>query len=109
MSNYIYIDVSLFFPKTNNIEISPVYFKKNVMERFAKLFGESAYYIDVDLIKFNIETQRGILRVPKSHYIKLRSSLTLSHKYEYEDCYYVIHKVSPLLLSLQSETRNYDF
>lgn len=61
----------------------------------------------MDLLKYNQAERRGIVRVPKSHYIKLRSSLTLRGTYEAVNCAYRIHKVSPLLLGLIGDSRSY--
>lgn len=74
-----------------------------------QLFGEvAAAAINIDILKCDISTPRLILRVPKSYYIKLRSSLTLASQYEGQTCVYKIHKASPLLLALQGDSRIYN-
>ncbi|CAG9821341.1 unnamed protein product [Phaedon cochleariae] len=108
MANSFYIDLSLKFPDPYGSEVSPVYFKKNITEALCQLFGEVSSAVDIDLLKFDKEGRRGILRVPKSHYVKLRSSLTLASRYEGTVCCYIIHKVSPFLLGLQGDSRNYN-
>lgn len=58
--------------------------------------------------KFNPETLRAIIRVPISHYIKVRGSLTLCGKYEGQNCIYLVQKSSSLLLALQGDSRDYN-
>lgn len=89
-------------------EITAVYFKKNIISALNQLFGEVATAVNIDILKYDPINRRATLRVPKSHYIKLRNSLTLCGTYEGEPCAYKIHKASPLLLSLQGDSRNYN-
>lgn len=88
-------------------EITAVYFKKNIISALNQLFGEVATAVNIDILKYDPINRRSILRVPKTHYIKLRTSLTLCGIYEGEPCAYRIHKASPLLLALQGDSRNY--
>lgn len=88
-------------------EVTAVYFKKNIISAVNQLFGEVATAVNIDILKYDCINRRGILRVPKTHYIKLRSSLTLCGKHEGEPCAYRIHKASPLLLALQGDSRDY--
>lgn len=81
--------------------------KKNIIEALTQLFGEVSAAVTIDLLKYNSSNNRAIIRVPKSHYIKLRNSLTLASKYEGQPCIYKIHKATSLLLALQAESRNY--
>lgn len=133
MSNYYYLDVSLLVPTflkflvniniscTNltsyyfrelvnpqQADITPAFLKKNIVEAVKELFGEVNAAVTIDLLKYNPQNNQVIIRVPKSHYIKIRNSLTLSCKYEGQLCVYKIHKSTPLLLALQAESRNYN-
>lgn len=89
-------------------EITPAFLKKNIIEAISKLFGEVSAAITIDLLKYEPNNRRTIIRVPKSHYIKLRNSLTLACKYEGQPCIYKVHKATSLLLALQAESRNYN-
>jgi len=73
-----------------------------------QLFGEVQAAIPTDLLKYDPVEKRAILRVPKDHYVKLRSSLTLTGDYEGIPCCYNIHKATPLLLALLGDSRNYE-
>ncbi|CAG9766290.1 unnamed protein product [Ceutorhynchus assimilis] len=106
MSNYYYLDIKLIL--ANPEEVTPAFYKKNILEAVKQLFGETGASIPIDILKFNSETLEAILRVPKSHYIKIRSSLVLSGKYEGIRCIYSIQKSTPLLLALQGDSRNYN-
>ncbi|KAJ8971304.1 hypothetical protein NQ314_000781 [Rhamnusium bicolor] len=89
-------------------EITPVFFKKNIIEAINELFGEVGAAVNIDLLKYQSSCRRAILRVPKTHYVKVRSSLTLCGKYEGKVCAYRVHKATPLLLALQAESRDYN-
>ncbi|XP_076268183.1 ribonuclease P protein subunit p14-like [Rhynchophorus ferrugineus] len=106
MSKYYYLDVSMVFEFQK--EVTPAYFKKYILESIKQIFGEfAAAAIQIDILKFNPETLRAVLRVPKEFYIKLRASLTLSGQFEGVKCSYIVHKASPLLLALQGDSRDY--
>lgn len=91
----------------NSSEISAAFFKKHIIHSVTSLFGEVAAATSIDLLKYDSVEKRGILRVSKDHYVKLRSSLTLSGTYEDCSCVYNIHKATPLLLALLAESRTY--
>ncbi|KAJ8924030.1 hypothetical protein NQ315_006807 [Exocentrus adspersus] len=109
MSKYYYLDVSLDFAEPYETEITGVYFKKNIVSAVNQLFGEVAAAVNIDILKYNSANRRAVLRVPKTHYIKLRSSLTLCGKFEGHPCAYTVHKATPLLLALQGDSRDYTY
>ncbi|XP_060529657.1 ribonuclease P protein subunit p14 [Cylas formicarius] len=88
-------------------EVTPAFFKQNLIEALKQLFGEVGAAISIDILKYFPEKLRAYIRVPKSHYIKLRSSLVLCGTYQNRRSTYVIHKASPLLLTLQGDSRDY--
>lgn len=88
-------------------EVTAAFVKKNIVEAINTLFGEVGTAVNIDLIKCNSTNTRVIIRVPESHYLKLRSSLTLASQYEGQTCVYKVHKASPLLLGLLGDSRNY--
>lgn len=95
------------FLRPLEIEITAAFIKKNILEAVNQLFGEVGTAVNIDLLKYNSTNTRVIIRVPESHYLKLRSSLTLASKYEGQNCVYKVHKASPLLLGLLGDSRNY--
>ncbi|KAK4884082.1 hypothetical protein RN001_000353 [Aquatica leii] len=78
--NYYYLDISLKLAEYQ--EITPALFKNHVIFSINQLFGEVSASIPFDLLKYNSSENRAILRVPKDHYVKVRSSLTLSGFYQ---------------------------
>nr|CAI5865188.1 unnamed protein product [Callosobruchus analis] len=104
---YYYLDVSLEFTAPFQDEITPVFFKKNVIEALRQVFGEVATAVNIDILKLDADARRAIIRVPKTHYVKLRSSLTLARTYEGRICVYKVNKASDLLLSLLGDSRDY--
>lgn len=77
------------------------------MQAVKTLFGEIGASVTVDILKYNPDTRRAILRVPADFYVKLHSSLTLCGEYEGIHCAYRVHKTSPLLLTLLGDSRDY--
>ncbi|GLV40520.1 uncharacterized protein CBL_04321 [Carabus blaptoides fortunei] len=83
MSYYYYLDISLEFHKDfDRRDITHAFFKKHVMQAVKTLFGEIGASVTVDILKYNPDTRRAILRVPAEFYVKLHSSLTLCGEYE---------------------------
>lgn len=107
MSQYYYLDVTLVL-EIPEVGVPRAFFKKNIVEAVRKVFGEVGASVNIDILKYNSLTLRGIIRVPKSHYIKVRSSLTLCGRYEGQRCVYIVHKATPLLLALQGDSRHYE-
>lgn len=106
MSNYYYLDVSLILEEPQ--EVTVVFFKKNIVEAIKQLFGEvGTASITFDILKYDSEKLRAIIRVPNRYFVKFRGSLTLRGSYEGIKSSYVIHKTAPLLLALQGDSRDY--
>ncbi|KAH1014690.1 hypothetical protein HUJ05_012532 [Dendroctonus ponderosae] len=106
MSNYYYLHIKLILQRPVEIFTAP-YLKKNVLQAVKQLFGEIAAAVCIDVLKLNPETLEAVLRVPKSHYVKVKGSLVLSGLYEGQQCTYRLEKCSPLLLALQGDSREY--
>ncbi|XP_018397030.1 PREDICTED: ribonuclease P protein subunit p14 [Cyphomyrmex costatus] len=103
-----YLDVSLEIPSDPNLTVSPVYLKKNILEAVRSLFGEEGVKsCPVDILKFSPEKRTFVLRCPYDSYVRLRSSLTLSTKYEGKTCVYTVHRASPNLLSFTADSRTF--
>lgn len=107
MTQYFYLDVSLELSEKSE-PILPVYFKGSIQQSLLAVFGEIGGQTDIDLLKFDQEAARGILRVPESHYVRLRAALTLISRFQDVPCRFRVHKVSPVLLSLISSHIDFD-
>lgn len=108
MDSYYYLDVSLVFSENYESEVTPAYFKKNIVESLYHLFGEVGAAIPIDVLKYESYTRRAIIRFPIEHYVKVRSSLTLVHKYEGAVATYKVHQGSSFLISLSGNSRDYE-
>nr|CAD7445969.1 unnamed protein product [Timema bartmani] len=63
--------------------------------------------VDIDVLRYDEDSCRAILRCPATSYVKLRSSLTLCGDYSGIPCAYRVHNASPCLLSLLGNSRTY--
>ena len=99
-SKYWYLDVSLL--RADEV-VTVTYFKMQVLNAMKQMFGEFGAASPIDIMKFSPLSARAILRCPASSYVKLRGSLTLT-----STCVFKIHKTSPILISLLSNSRSYD-
>ncbi|KAL5285088.1 RPP14 family protein [Megaselia abdita] len=98
MSGYYYIDFTLKTKETK--EPLPIYVKGSIEQSLRTIYGEIGGISTVDLIKFDRETGRGILRVPESNYVKTRTALTLISKFQEVPCHFQVHAASPVILGL---------
>lgn len=99
---------SVEHPFRPDLEITPVYLKKNILEAVRQLCGEEGAKSPIDILKFNSAKRRFVLRCPSNAYIRLRASLTLATKYESETCVYTIHRASRNLLSFTADSRTFN-
>ncbi|XP_017788668.1 PREDICTED: ribonuclease P protein subunit p14-like [Habropoda laboriosa] len=103
-----YLDVSLTLPQHNpDFIISAVYLKKNILQSVRHLFGEEGTKYTIDILKYNPEERRFILRCTDDCYVRLRAALTVAGKYEGEPCSYLVHRATANLLSFSADSRNY--
>ncbi|CAK9808937.1 Ribonuclease P protein subunit p14 [Anthophora plagiata] len=102
-----YLDVSLILPSNPNSVVSAVYLKKNIFQSVKQLFGEEGTKYTVDILKYNPEEHRFILRCTDDCYVRLRAALTVAGTYEGEPCNYLVHRATANLLSFSSDSRNY--
>ncbi|KAL3285651.1 hypothetical protein HHI36_000183 [Cryptolaemus montrouzieri] len=107
MSVYYYLDITLKFDDKLQVDVTPAFFKDNIVRAVRSVFGEFACNANIDLLKYNPNTLNAIIRVPKQLYVKVHASLTLCGNYGDRRCAYIVNKTSPLLLSLQGDSRNY--
>ncbi|CAK9808939.1 Mitochondrial intermembrane space import and assembly protein 40-B [Anthophora plagiata] len=98
-----YLDVSLILPSNPNSVVSAVYLKKNIFQSVKQLFGEEGTKYTVDILKYNPEEHRFILRCTDDCYVRLRAALTVAGTYEGEPCNYLVHRATANLLSFSSD------
>ncbi|PSN42113.1 hypothetical protein C0J52_02963 [Blattella germanica] len=103
MTVFIYIE----FEGGSRPELNAVYLKNHILQALNTLFGEVGASTRVDILKYNPNTQRAVLRCPSASYVKLRSSLSLCGNYNAVACVYRIHNTSSCLLSLLGTSRTY--
>lgn len=106
--NITYRFIHSEFPKDQEREVTPAFFKNHIVRCIDKIFGETAAAIPLDILKYNPSTKEAILRVHKEQYVRVRSSLTLCGDYEGIPCVYRIRKATPMLLSLLGDSRTYN-
>ncbi|XP_076380335.1 uncharacterized protein LOC117217609 isoform X2 [Megalopta genalis] len=73
-----YLDVSLELPDCPNREVSGVYLKKNILQSVRQLFGEEGTKCAIDILKFDPEDCRFVLRCTDDCYVRLRAALSLA-------------------------------
>ncbi|KAG4078188.1 hypothetical protein HA402_002240 [Bradysia odoriphaga] len=99
MTGYYYLDVSLDTDSRPEL-LLPTYFKGKIDQSLQTVFGEIGGHTTVDILKFDQNNQRAILRVPSSYYVKLRAALTLISSFQEIPCCIKVNTASPVLLSL---------
>lgn len=78
----------------------PVYVKGCIEQSLHRIFGEIGGHTTVDVLKFDANRRRFILRVPEQFYVKLRAALTLIEKFQGIPCYFHVQSASGVLLAL---------
>jgi ribonuclease P protein subunit RPP14 len=81
-------------------EILPIYIKGAIVKSLTQVFGEIGGLTTVDLLKFDQNRLRGILRIPFDFYVKTRAALTLIAEFQGSPAIFQVNKASQLLLSL---------
>ncbi|EZA55820.1 Ribonuclease P protein subunit p14 [Ooceraea biroi] len=94
-------------PQSPDLEVTPVYLKKNILHAVRQLFGEEGARSRLDVVKFNRAERRFAVRCSSNGYTRLRAALTLATTYEGRTCVYTVHRASPNLLSLTADSRTY--
>lgn len=90
-----------------SVEIDAVTFKSILIQTLDALHGKVGSAISVDIIKFEASLKEAILRVKESGLVKLWSALTLLSYYEDKRCAIYVIQVSPYLLSLGADSRQW--
>lgn len=78
----------------------PIYVKGCIEQSLHRVFGEIGGHTTVDVLKFDENRRRLILRVPEQFYVKLRAALTLIDQFQGIPCYFHVQSASSVLLAL---------
>lgn len=99
MTGYFYFDVEIKLAEEPN-DLSAIYVKSGIERSLVQVFGEIGGQTEIDLLKFDKERKRVVLRVPREFCVKLRAAITLIGFYQGVPCHFHVRKISPVLLSL---------
>ncbi|XP_036594905.1 ribonuclease P protein subunit p14 isoform X2 [Trichosurus vulpecula] len=105
-SEYHYIKVQLEF-QDHGFRLSDVQFKQLIVLALRDLFGEVGAALPFDVLTYEEKTLSAILRVCSSGLVKLWSSLTLLGSYQNKKCAFRVIQVSPFLLALSGNSREF--
>jgi len=103
-SDYYYLDLQIVFEK-EIMDFTDFLFKAILLSGIKGLIGQVGLAYELDLLSFDNQTQRGIIRIHKSTLTSIWSSLSLIQTYDEKTCKIQIHKVSPFLQSLTNGSR----
>ncbi|XP_048403208.2 ribonuclease P protein subunit p14 [Stegostoma tigrinum] len=103
-----YLKVGLEFGETRpGFRLNAAHFKQLIVLALKDLHGEFGAALPVDVLRFEEETLTAILRVKSSGLVKLWSALTLLGSYQNQKCAFTVMQVSPFLLALSSDSREF--
>jgi ribonuclease P protein subunit RPP14 len=81
-------------------EFLPVFIKGAVVNSLKTVFGEIGGETELDLLTFDDERQKGILRVPIDFAAKTRAALVLISEFQGIPANFRVNNASPQLVSL---------
>jgi ribonuclease P protein subunit RPP14 len=84
------------------------YFKAHIESALKQIFGEIGGQTTVDILKFDADTQKAIVRVPSKYYVKVRASLCMIGSFTDIPCYFKVNSASPDLLGLLATAEDFD-
>jgi len=81
MSDYHYLNFSIKFEKQPE-ELLPAFIRGAIIQSLTTVFGEIGGQTQLDLLHFDEDNQKGILRVPTNFVAKTRTALCLIHQFQ---------------------------
>ncbi|XP_067907748.1 ribonuclease P protein subunit p14 isoform X2 [Heterodontus francisci] len=106
--DYHYLKVGLEFEERSpGLRLNAAHFKQLIVSALKDLHGEIGAALPVDVLRFEEETLAAILRVKSSGLVKLWSALTLLGSYQNQKCAFRVTQVSPFLLALSGNSREF--
>lgn len=105
---YSYLMVTLEFAEDDSPpDIDVILFRTILVQVLKSLFGDLGAASQVDILRYDASMRRAILRVPNSGLVQLWSSLTWHDAHQGHKCRFHVHKISPCLLSLTTDSRTF--
>ncbi|XP_067633148.1 ribonuclease P protein subunit p14-like [Eurosta solidaginis] len=94
MTNYCYLDVELKLRDQNKAVLTPAYFLGSIEESLQSFFGEIGGQTDLEIIKFDANRQRAILRVQEEFLSRTRAAITLIGHFQEIPCHFIVKETS---------------
>ncbi|XP_011211560.1 PREDICTED: uncharacterized protein LOC108977576 [Bactrocera latifrons] len=94
MTNYFHLDVELKLRDEDKAVVTPAYFLGSIEESLQSFFGEIGGQTDLQLIKFDKNQKRAILRVHEEFVTRTRSAITLIGHFQDIPCHFIIRNTS---------------
>lgn len=80
--------------------ITPAYFQGSIESSLTEFFGEIGGQTELELLKFDSQQKRGILKVPQAFSTQTKAAITLIGYYQSIPCHFQILKTSTQPLDL---------
>lgn len=110
-SQFYYLRIKLDIAKDKDlpsVQLDAVTFKSVLVKGLGSLHGQVGAAINVDVLKFDAKSLHAILKVGERCLVKLWSALTLLSCYQERRCVITVQQVSPHLLSLAAQSRQWE-
>jgi len=109
-AQFFYLRVKLDISKAKDlppVQLDAVTFKGLLLQALDSLHGKIGAALNVDVLRFEAKTMEAIVRVRERGLVKLWSALTLFSYYQDRQCAFTVIQVSPHLLSLATDSRQW--
>lgn len=77
-----------------------MFVKGAIVQSLKTVFGEIGGQTELDLLTFDEERQKGILRVPVDFFVKTQAALTFIAEFQGIPAIFQVNKTSPQLVAL---------
>ncbi|XP_025107427.1 ribonuclease P protein subunit p14-like isoform X2 [Pomacea canaliculata] len=101
---YWYMQVTLLY-ESGEKETDVLQLKHIIMQALTEIFGQVGASDTIDVLK--LSSGNALLRVPTRSFVKLWGALTLYGKYKGRLCAFRVHQVSPNLMGLACNSREF--
>lgn len=99
MTEYYFIEFSIKLSEEPD-SLLPIYVIGSIDQSLKTFFGEIGGTFDWDLLDFDGDRKRGVLKVYDRHYTKLRAALTVISQFQSIPCHFRVHKADRNLIIL---------
>ncbi|XP_053954759.1 uncharacterized protein LOC129243798 [Anastrepha obliqua] len=94
MTVYCYLDVELKLRDEDKAVVTPAYFLGSIEDSLQSFFGEIGGQTDLELVKFDKNRKRGILRVQDEFLSRTRTAITLIGHFQDIPCHFIVKETS---------------